>query len=137
MTKMAANDSKSYLGYLNKFVDEYIYSHHLFIGKNPIDTNYFDMTEEIETNPKAPKFKVDDRVKITKHKNVFSKGYTDKSPKQIFVINSVLKTDPWKKIIGNVYEKKLFLSYYPEPDSYVRDKVKVLLKLLNCATKKN
>ena len=97
MTKMAVDDSKSYLGYLNKFIDEYINSHHLSIGKNPIDTDYFDMTKEIETNPKAPKFKVGDIVKITKYKNVFSKGYTDKWPKHIFMIDSVLKTDPWKR----------------------------------------
>ena len=29
------------------------------------------------------------------------------------------------------------MSYYPEPDSHVRDKVKVVLKLSNYATKKN
>ena len=29
------------------------------------------------------------------------------------------------------------MSYYPEPDSYIRDKVKVVLDLSNYATKKN
>ena len=29
------------------------------------------------------------------------------------------------------------MSHYPEPDSYIRDKVKVVLDLLNYATKKN
>ena len=28
------------------------------------------------------------------------------------------------------------MSYYPEPDSHIRDKVKVVLDLTNCATKK-
>ena len=28
------------------------------------------------------------------------------------------------------------MSYYPEPDSHIRDKVKVLFELSNCATKK-
>ena len=28
------------------------------------------------------------------------------------------------------------MSYYPEPDSYIRDKVKVVLELSNYATKK-
>ena len=31
---------------------------------------------KIETNPKAPKFKAGDRVRITKYKNIWSKGYT-------------------------------------------------------------
>ena len=30
-----------------------------------------------ETNPKASKFKVNDRERITKYKNIFSKGYTE------------------------------------------------------------
>ena len=29
------------------------------------------------------------------------------------------------------------MSYYPEPDSHIRDKVKVVLDLLNYATEKN
>ena len=33
------------------------------------------MTEEIKTNPKPLKFKDSDRVRITKYKNIFSKGY--------------------------------------------------------------
>ena len=46
-----------------------------------------------------------------------------------------------KKIIGSFYEKELLLStlqmsYYPEPDGHIRDKVKVLLDLSNYATKK-
>ena len=28
------------------------------------------------------------------------------------------------------------MSYYPEPDSHIRDKVQVVLDLTNCATKK-
>ena len=30
-----------------------------------------------ETNPEVPKFKINDRVRITKYKNTFSKGYTE------------------------------------------------------------
>ena len=70
------------------------------------------MTEKIETNPKAPKLKVGIRVKITKYKNTFSKGYTVNWSREIFIIDSVLKTNPWtyknkdlngEKIIGLFY----------------------------------
>ena len=33
--------------------------------------------KKIETNSRAPKFKVNDRVRTTKSKNIFSKGYTE------------------------------------------------------------
>ena len=46
-------------------------------------------------NPKATKFKVNDRVRITKYKNIFSEGYTENWSKEIFIIDSVLKNSPW------------------------------------------
>ena len=82
--------------------------------KKAINADYSALTEKIETNPTAPKFKVNDRVRITKYKNIFSKGYTKNSSGKIFIIDSVLKTDPWtykikylngEKIIGSYFEK--------------------------------
>ena len=55
-----------HFGYLNKLVDEYNNSH--YIGKKPIDANWSPLTEEIETNTKASKFKVCDRIRIIKYK---------------------------------------------------------------------
>ena len=45
------------LCYLNKLVDQY---------NNTINPDYSALGEKIETNSKAPKFKVKDRVRITK-----------------------------------------------------------------------
>ena len=61
---MTANDSKSYLDYLNKLLDEYNNSYHYSNGKTPIDADYSASTEEIEANPKAPKYIVGNRVRI-------------------------------------------------------------------------
>ena len=61
---MTANDSKSYLGYLNKLVDEYNNTHHNSIGTKPVDADYSAMTEKIGSSYKAPKFKVSDSVRI-------------------------------------------------------------------------
>ena len=69
--KMTGNDSKSYLNYLNKLADEYNNTYHRSIGKKTIDADYSALTEEIETNLKAPKFKVGDRVKITMFRRIF------------------------------------------------------------------
>ena len=75
--KMTANDNKSYLSYLNKLVDSYNNTYHHFINKKPINADYLAFTEKIETNPKAPQLKVNDRVRITKYKNIFDKAYTE------------------------------------------------------------
>ena len=92
--KITAINSKSYLSYLSKLVDQYnaIYLHS--INKKPINADYFALTDKIETTSKAPKFKVNDKVKITKYNNIFSKCYIEIWPREIFIINSVLKTNP-------------------------------------------
>ena len=55
---MPVNDTKSYLSYFNKLVDEYNSTYHCSIGKKPMHADYSALTEEIETNPKAPQLKV-------------------------------------------------------------------------------
>ena len=90
---MTSNDSQSYLPYLNKLVDQYNNTYHHSINKKPIDADNFVVTEKIETSPKAPKFKVKDRVRITNYKNIFSKNYTENWSREIFIIDSVLKTN--------------------------------------------
>ena len=117
--QITSNDSKFYLSYLNKLVDQYNNTYNYSIGKKPINTGYSALNEKIETNPKAPKFKVNDRVRITEYKNVFSKGYTKNWSREIFIIDSVLKTNPstyrikdlnGERIIGSFYENELLLS---------------------------
>ena len=78
---------------MNKLVDQYNNTYHHSINKNPTNANYSTSTENIESNPKAPKFKVNDKVRITKYKNTFSKGYTENWPREIFIIDFVLKTN--------------------------------------------
>ena len=104
---------------MNKLVDQYNNTYHHSINKKPINADYSTLTEKIETNPKAPKFKVDDRVTITRYKNIFSKGYTKNWSREIVIIDFVLKTNPWthkledlneEKIIGSFYKKELLLS---------------------------
>ena len=114
--RMIAIDSKSYLSYLNNYRCNNLY--HYYIGEKPITADYSALTEKIETNLKAPEFKVNDRVRITKYMHIFSKGYTENWSREMFIIDFVLKTNPWtykinnlsrKKVIGSFYKKELLL----------------------------
>ena len=116
---MIANDSKSFLSQLNKLVDQYNNTYYHSINKKPINADYSALTEKIETSSKAPKFKVNDRVRLTKYKNIFSKGYNENWSREIFIINSVFKANLWtikikglngEKIIESFYESELLLS---------------------------
>ena len=77
------------------------------------------MTEKFETTFKVPKFKVNNKARISKNKDIFSKGYTENWPREKFIIDSVFKTNPsiykvkdlnGEKVIGSFDEKELFLS---------------------------
>ena len=70
---LTANDTKSYLGYLNKLVDQCYNTYHHSISKKAVDTDYSALTEEIEFSHKAPKIKVGERVRITKYKKILRK----------------------------------------------------------------
>ena len=58
--------------------------------KKPINGDYFSLTGRAEANSKAP-----NRVRITKHKNISSKGCNENWSREIFIIDSALKTNPW------------------------------------------
>ena len=65
---------------------------------------------------KNPKFKVGDNVRISKHKNIFAKGYNPDWSEEAFIINKFKNTVPWtyaindlngEEITGSFYEKEL------------------------------
>ena len=115
---MATNDSKYYLPYFNNLVDQCNNTYHHSINKKPINADCSALTEKIETNPKSPKYKVNYRVRVTKYKNIFRKGYTENWSRKVFTIDFGLKTNLWtykikdlhiEKIIQSFYEKELLL----------------------------
>ena len=83
---MTANDGKSYLSYWNSLVDLCNNTYHHSINKECVNADYSGLTEEIETNSKAAKYT--DRVRITKYKNIFSKGNTENLSREIFILDS-------------------------------------------------
>ena len=83
----------------------------------PADVNnnkYIDFKKEV--NDKDPKLKVDDHIRISKYKNIFTKGYTPNWSEKVFVVSKIKNTVPWtyvindlngEEIIGTFYEKEL------------------------------
>ena len=118
---ITAKETKPYLPYLDKLVRQYNNTYHHSINKKSINVDYSALNQIIETNPKAPKFKVNVIARITKYKNIFSKGYTENWSRERFIINFVLKTNPWpyktkdlngEKIIGCFMKKNCCRVYY-------------------------
>ena len=98
---------------MNKLVDQYNNRYRYFTNKKAINTDYSISTENIDSNPKVPKFKVNDRVRITTYIDTFSKGYIENWSREKFIIDFVLKTNVkindlnGEKVIRNFHEKEL------------------------------
>ena len=118
ISKYMTSISKNvYIDKLDDIVDEYNNTYHTTIKMKSIDVKdntYINTDKEI--NNKDPKFKVGDRVRISKYKNIFAKGYTPNCSEEVFVIKKVKNTFPWtyvindlngEEITGTFYEKEL------------------------------
>ena len=69
-----------------------------------------------EHNEKDSRFKLGDRVRISKFENIFAKGYTPNWSKEIFIVDKINDTVPYtynikdlngEKIIGSFYDREL------------------------------
>ena len=96
---MTANGSRSCLPYLNKLVDQCNNTYHSII-KRPINAVYSALTEKIETNHKTPKFKVNDRVRMIRYKNIFCK-VTLKIGQEKYLLSILF----WKIILGHINQR--------------------------------
>ena len=68
--------------------------------------------KKTQTNSKVPKFKVNDKARITKYENIFSKGYTENWSREIFIIDSILETNPRTFKIRDLNREKIIESFY-------------------------
>ena len=146
-----------YYDVLDDIVNEHNNTKHSTIKMKPIDVKnnkrvYIDEHNEKDTTKSSSsersRFKVDDRVRISKFKNIFAKGYTPNWSREIFIVNKINDTVPYtynikdlngKEIIGSFmienYKRVYYkMSYYP-PCKSSSNNIKVELDLTNYATK--
>ena len=114
MTSISKN---AYFDVLDNIVDKYNNTYHYTIKMKPIDVKNNNFTKyNEESNEKDLKFKIDNHVRISKYKNIFSKGYSPNWSEEIFVVKNIKNTVPWtyeisdlngEEIVGSFYEKEL------------------------------
>ena len=146
---MTATGKKVYYDVLDDVVNKYNSTKHSTIKMKPIDVGDNNKRVYIdEHNEKDSRFKVGDRVRISKFKNIFAKGYTPNWSSEISIVDKVNNTVPYtynlkdlndEEIIGSFYDKELQIlyykmSYYP-PYKSSSNNIKVELDLSNYATK--
>ena len=65
-----------------------------------------------DSNEKDPKFRVGDRARISKYKNIFTKGYTPNWSEENFVVSKIKDRVPWTYVISHLNDKPITGSFY-------------------------
>ncbi|KAL9960143.1 hypothetical protein ACROYT_G033554 [Oculina patagonica] len=113
-----------YLEILPKIVKEYNNTKHSSIKMAPTEaskkknegTVYFNLYGDMEPLSAKPKFKVGDKVRISKYKRiVFDKGYTPNWSEEMFVITKIQHTNPITYKIKDLNDEEIKGSFY-EPE---------------------
>lgn len=130
--------SYKWIPILQQVVSEYNNTKHRTVGMKPKDVNLrnakqvlFRAYSHLKTiDPKTAKFKVGDKVRISKYRHIFSKGYTPNWSNEIFTIRKAQYTNPrtylledhsGEQILGSFYSEELQKVKYP--DMYLVEKV--------------
>ena len=110
---------------LGKLVERYNNTRNRAIGRSPIDARKPEFHErvfhrlyykKVKATNKGPIFKIGDKVRITKYRTIFTKGYTPNWTDEIFTISEVkstlpptyvLKDDKEEPVEGTFYEPEL------------------------------
>ena len=101
---------------LDNAVSKYNNTKHSTIKMKPIDVKNNKRVYIDKHNEKDSRFKVGDRVRISKFKNIFAKGYTPNWSSEIFIINKINDAVPCtynledlngEEIIGSFYDREL------------------------------
>ena len=109
---MRAISKKVYFDVLDDIVNKYSNTVHRTIKMKPIEVTSDSSAEYNEdSNEKDPKFKVDDRARISKYKNIFAKGYTQGWSEEVFVVSKIKDSVPWAYVITDLNGEKVAGSF--------------------------
>ena len=132
-----ANNTKTWIDIIHDLIFNYNNSYHRSIKMTPVEAslekNSKSVYDSLFPNEKIGKlkgkFKVRDRVRISKKRKDFTKGYLPNFTEEIFVILKVLETDPPTYILNDMNDEIIKGSFYEqelvkyENDAYEIDKI--------------
>jgi hypothetical protein len=119
-----ANNTRRYVAVLDEMVNKYNNTRHSSIKMTPVDASerkheravWLNMFGSETALKLTLKFKIGDRVRITKKKEIFDKGYLPRWTEEVFTVSQIQYTDPptykitdanGEEINGSFYEQEL------------------------------
>ena len=110
---MTATGKNVYYDVLDDVVNKYNNTKHSTIKMTPIDVGDNNKRVYIdEHNEKDSRFKVGDRVRISRYKNIFAKGYTPNWSSEIFINDKINDTVPYTYNPKDLNDEEIIDSFY-------------------------
>ena len=119
---IAATGKNVYYDILDDVVNKYNTTKHSTIKIKPIDVGdnnkrvHVDEHNEKDTtklsSSERSRSKVSDRVRISKFKNIFAKGYTPNWSKEIFIVDKINDTVPYTHNLKELNDEEIIGSFY-------------------------
>ena len=123
---MTATGKNVYYDVLDDVVNEYNNTKHNTIKMKPKDVGDSKRGYIDEHNEKDSRFKVGDRVRISKFKNTFAKGYAPNWSREIFNVDKIIDTVPYTYNLKDLNAKKLLVVFMIE--NYKRLNYNIIIK---------
>lgn len=118
----SANSTRTYIDVLSDLVHQYNTTKHRSIKMTPTAASQKENETKVFWNlygdlppMQPPRFKVGDKVRITKKKGVFEKGYTPRWTEEVFTVSTVLGTQPPTYRLKDLNDEEIQGSFY-EPE---------------------
>ena len=109
---MTATGKNVYYDALEDVVNKYNNIKHNIIKMKPIDVKNNKRVYIDEHNEKDSRFKVGDRVRISKFKNIFAKGYTPNWSTEILIVDKINDTGPYTYNLKDLNDEETIGSFY-------------------------
>ena len=110
---MTAVSKSVYFDVLDDIVKKYNNTVQRTIKMKPFDVTSDSHAEYNEdSNEKDPKFKVGDRVRISKYKNAFAKGCTPNWSEEVFIVSKIKSTFPWTYVISDLNSELIVAAFF-------------------------
>ena len=117
-----ANNTKTWIDIIDDLVYNYNNSYHRSIKMSPSEgslkknskvvyNNLFPKTDKVSMKPK---FSVGDRVRISKKRKDFTKGYLPNFTEEVFIVDKVLETAPPTYVLKDLNSETIKGSFYKE-----------------------
>ena len=121
--ELTVQGNTQYLNILPKILKQYNNTKHSSTKMSPVEASqkkngvvYFNLYGDMEQSSSKPKFKIGDKVRISKYKRkTFDKGYTPNWTEEVFIVDTIQYTNPITYKLKDLNNEEIKGSFY-EPE---------------------